>query len=94
MLVLMGGGCTQAAVIAISGMVIWYLASPRETWRTWLFAIVYFLVTITGADIVPDAIKRMLVSQVRFAIPLTILWLVVLGDLALARRARRPVESG
>jgi hypothetical protein len=84
----------QAAVIAITGMVIWYLASPRETWRTWLFAIVYFLVTLTGADIVPHAIKRMLASQVRFAIPLTILWLVVLGDLALARGSRRSVESG
>ena len=84
----------QGAVIAISGLVIWYLASPREAWRTWLFAIVYFLVTLTGADIVPPAIKRLLVSQVRFAIPLTILWLVILGDLALARGSRRSVESG
>jgi hypothetical protein len=84
----------QAAVIAICGMVIWYLASPRDTWRTWLFAIVYFLVTITGADIVPQAIKRILVSEVRFAIPLTILWLVILGDLALTRRPRRSIESG
>lgn len=84
----------QAAVIAICGMVIWYLASPPETWRTWLFAIIYFLVTLTGTDILPHAIKRMLVSQVRFAIPLTILWLVVLGDLARAGAPRRSVESG
>ena len=87
----------QSAVIALSGMVIWYLASPppRAAWRTALFAIVYFLVAVSGTEIVPDAIKHILAPQTRFSIPLTILWLVMLGELALVRNDRRPIaEAG
>jgi hypothetical protein len=75
--------------------VIWYLASPRAAWRTALLVIVYTLVSLTGTGFIPGAIKRILVHQVRFPIPLTILWLTILGDLALARNARRPsTENG
>jgi len=85
----------QSAVIAICGMVIWYLASPRAAWRTWLFVIVYALVSLTGTDLIPGAIKRILVHQVRFPIPLTVLWLTMLSDLGLARGARREItETG
>jgi hypothetical protein len=87
----------QAAVIALCGMVIWYLASPppRSAWRTALFTIVYFLVAVTGTDLVPHPIKQILGSQIRFSIPLTILWLVMLGELAVARNDRGPIaEAG
>ncbi len=85
----------QAAVIALCGMIIWYLASPRSPWRTTLFAIVYFLVALTGSSLMPDAIKHSLAPQLRFSIPLTILWLVMLGELALVRDGRRPIaEAG
>jgi len=85
----------QSAVIALSGMVIWYLASPspRAVWRTALFAIVYFLVAVSGSELVPDAIKHILASPTRFSIPLTILWLVMLGELVLARNGRRPISE-
>ena len=79
----------QSAVIAISGLVIWYLASPRAAWRTSLFVIVYALVSLTGTGFIPGAIKRVLLHQVRFPIPLTVLWLAMLGDLARARGERR-----
>ena len=75
----------QSAIIALCGMVIWYLASPRHAWRTALFAIVYFLVAVTSTAIVPDAIKSNLASQLRFTIPLTILWLVMVAEFALVR---------
>jgi Glycosyltransferase family 87 len=87
----------QSAVIALCGMVIWYVGSPRPraTWRTAVFAIVYFLVAVSGTDLVPRTIRHLLASQIRFSIPLTILWLVMLGELAFARNARRPVpEAG
>jgi Glycosyltransferase family 87 len=85
----------QSAVIAISGMVIWYLASPPAVWRTWLFAVVYLLVAISGANIIPDAAKHILIHQVRFPIPLTIVWLAMLGDLTWARSTgRRFTEAG
>ena len=75
----------QAAVIALAGMVIWYLASPRQVWRTTLFAVVYLLVVITGSEVMPDAIKSVLSAPIRFSIPLTVLWLVMLGDLTMGR---------
>jgi hypothetical protein len=85
----------QSAVIAISGLVIWYLASPRAAWRTSLFVIVFALVSLIGSGLIPGAIKRILVHQVRFPIPLTILWLAMLGDLARPREERRATaEAG
>jgi hypothetical protein len=85
----------QSAVIAICGMVIWYLASPSAAWRTTLFVIVYALVSLTGTGFIPGAIKRLLVHQVRFPIPLTVLWLAILSDLARARGDRRAMgEAG
>jgi hypothetical protein len=83
----------QAAVIAICGMVIWYLASPHAEWRTWLFVVVYALVSISGAGIVPGVIKRILVHQVRFPIPLTVLWLAMLSDLARTRGGGRAISE-
>ena len=76
----------QSAVIALCGMVIWLLASPRSAWRTALFVVVYFLVGLTGATLMPHAIKRILAPEVRFSIPLTILWLVMLFDLVSVRK--------
>jgi hypothetical protein len=85
----------QSAVIAMSGLVIWYLASPRAAWRTSLFVIVYALVSLTGTGFIPGAIKRILVHRVRFPIPLTVLWLAMLSDLARARGERRATaETG
>jgi hypothetical protein len=85
----------QSAVIALSGMVIWYLASPSAVWRTALFAIVYFLVAVSGTALVPPAVKHILAPEARFSIPLTILWLVLLGELALVRNDRSPMaEAG
>jgi hypothetical protein len=87
----------ESAVIAVTGMVIWYLASPRPhaPWRTALFAIVYFLVVVSGTEIVPDAVKHFLPPETRFSLPLTILWLVMLGELALVRNHRPPMaEAG
>jgi hypothetical protein len=78
----------QAAVIAMCGMIVWYLAfkPPRAHWRTALFAVVYLLVSLTGSEITPSAIKQALAPEVRLSIPLTVLWLVMLADLLLGRR--------
>lgn len=85
----------QSVVIAMCGMVIWYLASPRAAWRTGLFAIVYFLVVVSGTSIVPGAVKHILGPDVRLPLPLTTLWLVMLGELAVVRSDRQPVaEAG
>jgi hypothetical protein len=87
----------QSAVIALCGMVIWYLASHsrRAAWRTALFTIVYFLVAVSGTEIVPGSIKHILAPQARFSIPLTFLWLVMLGDLTLMRSDRAAItEAG
>ncbi len=81
----------QSAVIAMCGAVIWYLASPRTAWRTALFLVVYALVVVSGTDLTPAAIKKLLPAQVRFTIPLTVLWLVMLSQLAARRTPTRPV---
>ncbi len=83
----------QSAVIALCGMVIWYLASPRPAWRTALFVTVYFLVAVSGTDVVPGPIKHLLGPDIRLPLPLTILWLVMLGELAFVRRGRLPIAE-
>jgi hypothetical protein len=85
----------QSVVIAMCGMVIWYLSSPRAAWRNVLFVIVYFLVAVSGTDAVPAAMKHVLSPDIRLPLPLTILWLAMLGELAVVRSDRRPVaEAG
>ena len=85
----------QSVVIAMCGMVIWYLASPRAPWRSALFVIVYLLVVVTGTDVVPGAMKHILGPDVRLPLPLTILWLVMLGELAVVRSDRQAIaEAG
>jgi Glycosyltransferase family 87 len=71
----------QSTVIAISGLIIWIVSAPRARWRTVLFIAVYALVTLIGADVTPQVIKRALSPPARFAIPLTIGWLAILYDL-------------
>ena len=78
----------QSAVIAVSGMVIWLLASSRSSWRIVFFATVYALTCITGSSLTPTAVKQMLSPEARFSIPLTLLWLVMLGELLLVRPHR------
>jgi hypothetical protein len=78
----------QSSVIAITGMVIWLLSRPRAKWRVALFAIIYLLVSVAGTEIVPDAIKGILTPEIRFTIPLTAGWLVILGELVFARDDR------
>jgi hypothetical protein len=77
----------QSSVIAVSGLVIWILAAPRASWRTTLFVVAYSLVTLIGADLTPHIIKRALSPAARFAIPLTVAWLVMLRDLVTTRRS-------
>ena len=81
----------QSSVIAISGMVIWLLSRPRAKWRVAWFAIIYGLVSVTGTEIVPDAIKRFLTPEIRFTAPLTAGWLAILGELLFARGDRGSV---
>ena len=84
----------QAAVIAVCGMVIWYLSSPRAVWKMILFAIAYAMVTLSGSELVPAAIKGVLSPEVRFTIPLTIVWLVAVGEFAFTRNDRHlPAET-
>jgi hypothetical protein len=83
----------QSAVIAVSGLVIWFLVRPRAVWRTTLFAIVYLLVDVTGADFVPATIKHALSPELRFTIPLTVAWLAIFGELVFAGDNRRLVAE-
>jgi hypothetical protein len=83
----------QSAVIAIAGMIIWLLSGPRSAWRIALFSAVYALVALTGADFIPDLIKRALPPEARFTIPLTIGWLAVLGELVFTRHDRSLVAK-
>ena len=80
-------------MIALCGMVIWYLATPHTMWRNAVFVMVYFLVAITSSSIVPKVVKQVIGSELRFSIPLTALWLVILGDLMFARTDRVAVRE-
>jgi hypothetical protein len=85
----------QSAVIAVSGVIIWYLAVERAAWRTALLALVFALVVLVGSDAMPDVIKRALSPDVRFPIPLTVLWLAMLFDLSRRVKSRsETLEAG
>jgi hypothetical protein len=84
----------QSAVIALAGMVIWHLSSrpPRAGWRTVLVSLVYVLVAVSSTSVVPDALKQLLGPTIRFSAPLSLLWLVMVGDLVRTRSTVYAIE--
>jgi hypothetical protein len=83
----------QSYVIALSGIVIWYLTAPRLRARDVLFGLVYALTSLLSSSGVPGALKSGLTPLHRQALPVTLVWLVMQAELLSRRRGPRTPEA-
>ncbi|MEO9047344.1 MAG: glycosyltransferase family 87 protein [Gemmatimonadaceae bacterium] len=74
----------QSYVIALTGIAIWYVVSPRSGWHTALLAIA--LILTSGLAAVPEVIKAPLTPLIRRPLPCTVVWLVMQAELFAALR--------
>jgi Glycosyltransferase family 87 len=84
----------QSYVIGVTGMIIWYLSTPRTLWRTFLFSTAFVLNTLIGSEISPNLIRRALSPEMRNSIPMAAVWFAMLFDLVRLRMRRVVSETG
>ena len=78
-------------VIAVTGIAIWFVTTPRTWWHTTVLVLTILVVSISSTDITPKSWQRDFFVHYRLkTIPCTIAWLTMLWELCTYRR----LESG
>ncbi|HEX6534729.1 MAG TPA: glycosyltransferase family 87 protein [Gemmatimonadaceae bacterium] len=79
-------------VIAMTGIAIWYVATPRSAVHGALVVLAILLVSLSSTEITPHAWQRAIFVPYRLkTIPCVLVWLVMQGEL-LGIVPRRPTE--
>ena len=89
-------------VIAVTGIAIWYVTSPRTWLHTALMALTVIVVSLSSTEITPHSIQKAFFVKYHLkTVPCALAWLVMQVELlglwprGVARRAvERPVEVG
>jgi hypothetical protein len=78
-------------VIAVTGIAIWFVITPRSWWHTTLMVLTILVVSISSTDITPKSWQRDFFVHYRLkTIPCTLAWLTMMWELLVFR----PSESG
>jgi hypothetical protein len=82
-------------VIAVTGIAIWYVTSPRAWLHTALMALTILVVSVSSTDITPSYVKHEIVLHYRLkTVPCLLAWLVMQAELLqlLPRRSGERAE--
>jgi hypothetical protein len=78
-------------VIAVTGIAIWFVVTPRTWWHTTILVLTILIVSISSTDITPKSWQRDFFVHYRLkTIPCTIAWITMIWELL----AFRGSESG
>jgi len=78
-------------VIAVTGIAIWFVVTPRSWWHTTILVLTILIVSISSTDITPKSWQRDFFVHYRLkTIPCTIAWIAMIWELLAFRRS----ESG
>ena len=78
-------------VIAVTGIAIWFVISPRSWWHTTLMVLTILIVSISSTDITPKSWQQNFFVHYRLkTIPCTLAWFTMMWELLIFR----PSESG
>jgi hypothetical protein len=78
-------------VIAVTGIAIWFVTTPRSWWHTTILVLTIIVVSISSTDITPKSWQQHFFVRYRLkTIPCTIAWLTMIWELLAFRR----LESG
>ena len=78
-------------VIAVTGIAIWFVITPRSWWHSTVMVLTILVVSISSTDITPKSWQQNFFVHYRLkTIPCTLAWLTMMWELL----AFRPSESG
>jgi len=78
-------------VIAVTGIAIWFVMTPRSWWHTTLMVLTILIVSISSTDITPKSWQQNFFVHYRLkTIPCTLAWLTMMWELLVFR----PSKSG
>jgi len=78
-------------VIAVTGIAIWFVTTPRSWWHTTVMVLTILIVSISSTDITPKSWQRDFFVPYRLkTIPCTLAWLTMMWELLVFR----PSEGG
>ena len=78
-------------VIAVTGIAIWFVSTPRSWWHTTVMVLTILVVSISSTDITPKSWQQNFFVHYRLkTIPCTLAWLTMMWELL----AGRPSELG
>ena len=78
-------------VIAVTGIAIWFVSTPRSWWHSTVMVLTILVVSISSTDITPKSWQQNFFVPYRLkTIPCTLAWLTMIWELL----AFRPSESG
>ena len=77
-------------VIAVTGIAIWFVITPRSWWHTTLMVLTILIVSISSTDITPKSWQRDFFVHYRLkTIPCTLAWLTMMWELLTFRPSER-----
>ncbi|MEO7038898.1 MAG: glycosyltransferase family 87 protein [Gemmatimonadaceae bacterium] len=77
-------------VIAVTGIAIWFVSTPRSWWHTTVMVLTILVVSISSTDITPKSWQRDFFVHYRLkTIPCTIAWLTMMWELLTFRASER-----
>jgi hypothetical protein len=77
-------------VIAVTGIAIWFVTTPRNWWHTTVMVLTILVVSISSTDITPKSWQRDFFVHYRLkTIPCTLAWLTMIWELIAYRRSER-----
>jgi hypothetical protein len=77
-------------VIAVTGIAIWFVTTPRTWWHTTVMVLTILVVSISSTDITPKSWQRDFFVHYRLkTIPCTLAWLTMIWELVTFRPSER-----
>ena len=69
-------------VIAVSGVAVWYMSSPKNVWRSALLVLVLVFTVLSPTDLFTHEIRQQyIIPYVLKAVPCIVVFVAILGDL-------------
>jgi hypothetical protein len=79
-------------IIAVAGVAIWYVASPRQGWRDVLLGFVFIGTVLSHTDLFPAEVRRAFIyPYVIKAFPCIVVWCVIVWELMVMKPLPSPL---
>lgn len=73
-------------IIAMVGLVVWYLARPEVAWRKWLLGFACIFTGLISTDVFPMEWRKLFFEPMAIKVlPVTVIWMVTLWEMGISQ---------